>query len=211
MTTAIKDNVKRGVMDGRVKVMTDPRASPTGYPFKVVEIAGENSRNEGRTRCCDLGYLRTAYREESGRLGYRCAAEPIDTYVKRGGTVEETEGRKCLCNGLFANIGLGQARPEGVDEQPLLTSGDDLACLGAFFRARPDYTASDVVDHLLHGCSEALLNGRGIHASANGAGSNGHSANGNGVGHGLNGSEVHEPNRNGTNGVVPHVATVSKA
>ena len=185
MTGAIKDNVKRGVMDGRVKVMTDPRASPTGYPFKVVEIAGENSRNEGRTRCCDLGYLRTAYREESGRLGYRCAAEPVDTYLKRGGTVEETDGRKCLCNGLFANIGLGQVRPEGVDEQPLLTSGDDLACLGAFFRSRPDYTASDVVDHLLHGCSTALLNGNGHHAAAsngtaqNGVHANDHAPNGN--------------------------------
>lgn len=194
MTAAVKDNVKMGVMDGRVRVMTDPRASPTGYPFKVVEIAGQNSRNEGRTRCCDLGYLRTAYREESGRLGYRCPAEPIDTYVKRGGTVEETDGRKCLCNGLFANIGLGQARPEDVDEQPLLTSGDDLACLGAWFRAKRDYTAADVIEHLLHGSSSSLV-------SANGNGA--HRANGNGVY--ANGNGVHHANGNG---VVQPVAPV---
>lgn len=165
MTHEIKERVKRGVMRGDVRVMTDPRASPTGYPFKVVEIAGENSRNEGRTRCCDLGYLRTAYREESGRLGYRCAAEPVDTYLKRGGDLADTEGRKCLCNGLFSNIGLGQVRPDDVDEQPLLTSGDDLACLGAFFRDRPGYTAADVIDHLLHGGQH---NGNGVapHAAA---------------------------------------------
>jgi NAD(P)H-dependent flavin oxidoreductase YrpB (nitropropane dioxygenase family) len=159
MTHEIKEHVKLGVMRGDVRVMTDPRASPTGYPFKIVEIAGENSRQEGRTRCCDLGYLRTAYREESGRLGYRCAAEPIDTYVKRGGNVEDTDGRKCLCNGLFANIGLGQVRPDDVDERPLLTSGDELACLGAFFRSRPQYTAADVVDHLLGVSHTVSLNG----------------------------------------------------
>ena len=151
LTHEIKEHVKIGVMNGDVRVMTDPRASPTGYPFKIVEIAGENSRNDGRTRCCDLGYLRTAYREESGRLGYRCAAEPVDTYLKRGGAVEDTDGRKCLCNGLFANIGQGQVRPDDVDEQPLLTSGDELAFLGAFFRSRPVYTAADVIDHLLSG------------------------------------------------------------
>ena len=57
-------------------VMAD-ESNPRSLLFKIVEIEGVNSRAEGRTRCCDLGYLRTAYREESGRLGYRCAAEPI--------------------------------------------------------------------------------------------------------------------------------------
>jgi NAD(P)H-dependent flavin oxidoreductase YrpB (nitropropane dioxygenase family) len=121
----IKDQVRRSVMQGLVSVRTDPRASPTGYPFKIVEIEGVNSRAEGRKRCCDLGYLRTAYRMESGRLDYRCAAEPVETYIKRGGLVEDTEGRKCLCNGLFANIGHGQVRDDDVDERPLLTSGDE--------------------------------------------------------------------------------------
>jgi len=171
MTRAIKERVKQGVMNGNVRVMTDPRASPTGYPFKVVEVSGTSWRQEGRTRCCDLGYLRTAYREESGRLGYRCAAEPVDTYLKRGGLAEDTEGRKCLCNGLFANIGLGQVRPDDVDEGPLLTSGDDLACLGAFFRAHPAYTAADVIAHLMTGLQDAQRNGtHAHHATANGNG-----------------------------------------
>jgi NAD(P)H-dependent flavin oxidoreductase YrpB (nitropropane dioxygenase family) len=194
-TPAIKEQVRRGVMQGDVVVRTDPRASPTGYPFKIVEIEGVNSRAEGRKRCCDLGYLRTAYREESGRLGYRCAAEPVETYVKRGGLVEDTEGRKCLCNGLFANIGHGQVRHDDVDERPLLTSGDELACLGAFFRAHPEYTAGDVIEHLLSLYGGSNGNGSNGHVARNGSSNGhaapsgrvpaltGHQANGNGSGH----------------------------
>ena len=195
-------------MRGEVNVRTDPRASPTGYPFKIVAMDGVNSRAEGRTRCCDLGYLRTAYKEESGRLGYRCAAEPIDTYVKRGGTVEETEGRKCLCNGLFANIGQAQVRDGGVEEMPIVTSGDELASLGSFFRANPDYTAGDVIEHLLSlspaSVESVATNGNG--ASHNGHHANGHGipTNGNGVAPGTHGVLV---NGNGTNGSGPGVAT----
>jgi NAD(P)H-dependent flavin oxidoreductase YrpB (nitropropane dioxygenase family) len=200
MTTAIKDRVRHGVMHGEVTVRTDPRASPTGYPFKIVEIVGVKSRAEGRKRCCDLGYLRTAYREESGRLGYRCAAEPVETYVKRGGQVEDTEGRKCLCNGLFANIGHGQVRDDDEDERPLLTSGDELACLGEFFRARPGYTAGDVIEHLL-----SLYGGSNGHGSSNGhvASSNGHLSSLNG--HHANGNGA-SPNGNGS----AHLPQVSK-
>ena len=200
-THELKAQVRRGVMRGDVTVRTDPRASPTGYPFKIVEIDGVNSRAEGRTRCCDLGYLRTAYKEESGRLGYRCAAEPIDTYVKRGGAIEDTEGRKCLCNGLFANIGQAQVRDEGVEELPIITSGDEVALLGKFFQARPDYTASDVIEHLLS--LQHVSNGQ-VASNGNGASHNGHHANGNGVltngngvGSATNGVLV---NGNGTNG-----------
>ena len=186
-TSALKAQVREGVMQGKVSVRTDPRASPTGYPFKVVEIDGVNSRAEGRKRCCDLGYLRIAYKEESGRLGYRCAAEPIDTYVKRGGQIEDTEGRKCLCNGLFANIGHGQVRHDDVDERPIITSGDELALLGAFFSARGQYTAADVIEHLLS-----------LHVASNGA----TATNGNGSANGhvsLNG-------HGSLNGLSPHVA-----
>jgi NAD(P)H-dependent flavin oxidoreductase YrpB (nitropropane dioxygenase family) len=180
-STQIKRLVRQNVIDDKVSVRTDPRASPTGYPFKIVEIDGVNSRAEGRKRCCDLGYLRTAYREESGRLGYRCAAEPIDTYVKRGGAIEDTEGRKCLCNGLFANIGHAQVRDDDEDERPIITSGDEIALLAPFFRSRPDYTAADVIEHLLsylpssNGHTLAATNGNGAYHS------NGHGSNGNGV------------------------------
>jgi hypothetical protein len=37
-----------------------------------------------RTRICDLGYLREIYAREDGSIGYRCPAEPVDAYFKKG-------------------------------------------------------------------------------------------------------------------------------
>jgi NAD(P)H-dependent flavin oxidoreductase YrpB (nitropropane dioxygenase family) len=105
--------VLQQVNRGEIDVLTDGRASPTGYPFKIVQIETSNSSQKqylARKRVCDLGYLRTAYRREDGRLDYRCAAEPVDTYVKKGGAAEDTVGRKCLCNALMADIGMAQVR-----------------------------------------------------------------------------------------------------
>ncbi|MGH7668995.1 MAG: nitronate monooxygenase [Gemmatimonadaceae bacterium] len=147
----IKESVLTGVNAGAVSVHTDPRASPTGYPFKLVQMAAGDYQSPTRARVCDLGYLRTAYRKPEGGIGYRCPAEPVDAYVAKGGTVEDTVGRRCLCNALTADIGLAQARPEGVDEKPLLTSGDDLARMAGFLGGRTCYAADDVLDYLL-GC-----------------------------------------------------------
>ncbi|HET8655218.1 MAG TPA: nitronate monooxygenase [Longimicrobiaceae bacterium] len=137
-----------------VHVFTDLRASPTGFPFKVVQMDGtlsEESLYQSRERVCDLGYLRTAYRMEDGRIGYRCPAEPVDTYVKKGGELSETVGRKCLCNALMADVGVGQVRDGGEVERSLLTSGDDLEAIERFAQGRTEYAASDVVDYLLSG------------------------------------------------------------
>lgn len=132
---------------GTVDVLTDPRASPTGYPFKVV--SWDNAPTvPGRKRVCDLGYLRTAHRGEDGRIRYRCPAEPVEDFVRKGGAIEETEGRRCLCNALMANIALGQER-EGYVEPPVLTSGDDLTRIAEFLGGRERYSAADVVDYLL--------------------------------------------------------------
>lgn len=150
-TPELKEKVLTGVLNGEVDVHTDPRASPTGYPFKVVGVDGLDSQNDTRTRVCDLGYLRTAVRSESGRLIYRCAAEPVDTYVAKGGDIADTVGRRCLCNALVSNIGHAQLRSDGREEQPLLTSGDDLVTMGTFLRGRTRYTAMDVVEYLLSG------------------------------------------------------------
>lgn len=142
--------VCEGIGQGTVSVHTDPRASPTGYPFKVVQLStrdGQTPRSGTRERLCDLGYLREPVRLDDGRLVYRCAAEPVEAFVKKGGTVEATVGRQCLCNGLLADIGLGQRR--GVDvEPPLLTSGDDLASVGHLARGGP-FHAADVLRWLL--------------------------------------------------------------
>jgi Dioxygenases related to 2-nitropropane dioxygenase len=147
------DHLKRDVLDhaarGDIEVITDPRASPTGYPFKVVHWAGDETSTRTRTRKCDLGYLRIAYKRDDGRVDYRCAAEPVDDYVRKGGIESDTVGRRCLCNALTANIGQAQPRAETGDEPPLLTSGDDLMSITAFLGERTEYTADDVIDYLL--------------------------------------------------------------
>jgi nitronate monooxygenase len=105
---------------------------------------------EARTRVCDLGYLREAYAAPDGVIGYRCAAEPVANFVSKGGKVEETVGRKCLCNALMANIGLAQIRKNGTVEPPLVTVGDDLNTVAQFLApGRKSYTAADVVKSLL--------------------------------------------------------------
>jgi|APCry1669189070_1035195.scaffolds.fasta_scaffold02057_2 nitronate monooxygenase len=132
-----------------VDVITDPRASPTGFPFKVVSWDENPADWEHRERICDLGYLRSAYHGPDGKIRFRCASEPVDTYLSKGGNTEETEGRKCLCNALMANIGLEQLRDDGKVEPPLLTSGDDLKLMGAYLDGRSSYSAADVVAYLL--------------------------------------------------------------
>jgi nitronate monooxygenase len=137
---------------GALRVRTDPRASPTGFPFKVLQLLGtlsEETRVYARKRICDLGYLRQAYKRPDGSVGYRCAGEPVEDYVRKGGLAEEAKGRLCLCNGLMANIGLGQLRSDGP-EDPLLTAGDDVANLARFLPTGSDsYHAADVVRWLL--------------------------------------------------------------
>ncbi|MCC6310694.1 MAG: nitronate monooxygenase [Trueperaceae bacterium] len=155
ITTGLKRAVLEMIVAGRARVFTDPLASPTGFPFKVVEIPGSVSEEavyQDRRRVCDLGYLREVYRDEAGGHGYRCPAEPVADYVRKGGRIEDTVGRKCLCNALMADIGLGQARKRGASELPLVTSGDDLAAIVPLIDT-PDhsYGAADVVAYLLSG------------------------------------------------------------
>jgi nitronate monooxygenase len=141
------------VAQGTAEVFTDPLASPTGFPFKVAQLEGtmsEQAMYEARQRGCDLGYLRQAYSMEDGEIGYRCAAEPPAVYAAKGGKVEDTEHRKCVCNGLMANIGLGQTRRDGYVEPGIVTSGNDLVELAPFMAAGgTDYAAADVISVLL--------------------------------------------------------------
>lgn len=134
-------------------VFTDPNSSPTGFPFKAVRMkssVSEKENYEKRRRICDLGYLRHAYKKPDGGIGLRCPAEPVDDYVKKGGTVEETVGKKCLCNALMADIGLPQTQSWGDVETHLLTAGDDLNMLSRVLKdGKRSYTAKDVLDYLL--------------------------------------------------------------
>ncbi len=146
-------------------VFTDPHASPTGFPFKVAllsETLSEAEHYANRPRICDLGYLRRAYRASDGTIHYRCPGEPIDDYLKKGGQLEETQGRKCLCNALVANLGLGQRRAVEdtfYEEVPLLTAGNDIECVRPLISPRNlSYTAQDALKHLL--APDKTLNSR---------------------------------------------------
>jgi NAD(P)H-dependent flavin oxidoreductase YrpB (nitropropane dioxygenase family) len=151
LSDQIKQQVLGDVAGGRAGVFTDPRASPTGFPFKLVEAPSVAQQDADRERICDLGYLRSAARRADGRLVYRCAAAPVADFVSAGGTVEETVGRRCLCNGLLSAVGLGQTREDGTVEAPLVTSGECVTQLAAVAKGRTSYTARDVLSFLLGG------------------------------------------------------------
>ena len=148
----IKAEVIRRSRKGALHVFTDPVASPTGFPFKVLEI--DNSLSEAaiyqsRSRLCDLCYLRQIYRKTNGALGYRCPSELASTYVRKGGVTENTVGRVCVCNGLMATIGLAQVRGSG-QEPPLVTAGDDVQNINHFLRdGQTSYSAADVIEFML--------------------------------------------------------------
>ncbi|GHF92956.1 2-nitropropane dioxygenase [Deinococcus piscis] len=154
MDDGLRREALRQIKDG-AGLRTDPLASPTGFPFKVVQLSHTLANPQlyaERTRICDIGYLREAYWEEGagkdgqGKVGLRCASEPIETYVRKGGSLEATVGRKCLCNGLMADAGFPQLQKGGELEKPLLTSGDDVIKL-AHWQDR--FTAADVIGYLL--------------------------------------------------------------
>jgi NAD(P)H-dependent flavin oxidoreductase YrpB (nitropropane dioxygenase family) len=157
--SGFEPSLKRTILEraarGEVKVFTDPKASPTGFPFKVALVEGTLSQAEvyqQRTRVCDLGYLREAYQTATGKIGFRCASEPIDQYLAKGGELASTEGRKCLCNALMAAVGLGQVQKNGDQELPLVTSGDDLERINRFVaQFGVNYSARNVVEYLLGG------------------------------------------------------------
>lgn len=134
-------------------IFTDPRSSPTGFPFKAARLPGsisEKANYLNRKRICDLGYLRHTYKKPDGTLGQRCPAEPVADYIKKGGLEEDTVGRKCLCNALMADIGMAQIQADGTPEIHLLTAGDDLNNIGRLVKqGQGTYGATDVIGYLL--------------------------------------------------------------
>jgi len=149
----LRREVIRMVIEDRAKVITDPVASPTGFPFKLLAMKGTMTDPEvyaARKRICDLGYLRRAYVEEDGAIGWRCPSEPVADYERKGGERADTENHICVCNGLMATIGLGQVRRDGYHEPALITSGDALPGIRRLLRnGATSYRAQDVLDSLL--------------------------------------------------------------
>lgn len=150
---ALKRRVIEEILRGEVEVFTDPIGSPTGFPFKVVQMKGtvsEYAAALGRKRICDLGYLRHLYRKPDGTVGFRCPGEPEEAYLRKGGKPEDTVGRKCVCNGLLATAGLAQIQSGDISEIPLLTAGDNLMRIVRLIKpGTHSYTAADVIESLL--------------------------------------------------------------
>jgi NAD(P)H-dependent flavin oxidoreductase YrpB (nitropropane dioxygenase family) len=159
--SGLESSLKRRVLESLLSgdapaVHTDWRVSPTGFPFKVVDVDGTLSDPDvvdQRPRVCDVGALRTPYRKDDGTLGYRCPAEPVAAYVDRkGGRAANTDGRTCLCNALLATAGLAQHRPHDYTEPPLVTAGNDFTAVASLARAHQHhlpYSAQAVLDYLL--------------------------------------------------------------
>ena len=149
LTPELKASVLRHVARGEVDVYTDPLASPTGFPFKVVRWQEDPAEHTDRARVCDLGYLRVAYPREDGRhrlplrqrAGGRLRAEGWQAGGDRGQEVplQRADGEH--------RHGPGPARRRV--EPPLVTSGDDLVLLGEFLAGRTSYTAADAIEYLL--------------------------------------------------------------
>ena len=155
--SGIEPNIRQELLDhlasGNLIVRTDPFASPTGFPFKVATLQDTLSDEEvyeARPRLCDLGYLRVPYERSPGVVGYRCPSEPSHVYLRKGGEEEELTDRKCLCNALMSNVGLGQTRADGYSEPPLITLGADLTGAKELLKSHPSgWDATQAVQYLL--------------------------------------------------------------
>ena len=170
--SGMESNAKHAILNELankdIGVFTDPQASPTGFPFKVLELEGSLSEAKmyaNRPRACSLGYLRDMYKKPDGSIGYRCPAEPVEDFVKKGGEIEATQGRKCLCNALCANVGFPQVQAKhDYEEGMLITIGDDFNNCRRFLKKNEngdwEYSARDVVEFLLSKLEDETVEGR---------------------------------------------------
>lgn len=159
----IKRELRQRIAADALEIKTSATASPSGFPFQVVQLEGSLSEQcvyERRERVCNIGHLTQAYRKderEGGGIGFRCPGEPIDAFVKKGGSKAETDGKVCLCNGLGAAAGHGRTNRNEA-EPIIVTLGKDLE----FYRRLPvqldgSYSAEEVVRTILPGRPAAAL------------------------------------------------------
>jgi nitronate monooxygenase len=85
----------------------------------------------------------------------------VEDFIRKGGTLEETQGRECVCNGLVGTIGLPQVNAENVLGLPLVTAGNEIANVARFLPpGRDSYTAAEVIRLLLGQLSSTAAPGR---------------------------------------------------
>lgn len=129
--------------------------SPAGFPFKVAQIPGTISDKtvyENRKRICDICLLQATYITQDGTLGYRCPGESVKDFVAKGGRAQNTKGRVCLCNALFATAGFPQVHADGYVEPPIVTLGEDTRSarelLSELSSGQETYTISKAIRYL---------------------------------------------------------------
>jgi nitronate monooxygenase len=146
-------DVLKRASTGILEIKTDGRASPTGFPFKIVPMEGSLSDPEvfsKRNRVCDVGYLRGIYKTANGKLGFRCPSEPEKNFLAKGGNPEDLQGRMCLCNALLSTLEIRLAKKNDYREPILITAGDTIANIAAYLPpGATSYSATDVLDVLL--------------------------------------------------------------
>ena len=144
LTEEAKRLMREKISRKELTVLTSVVASPTGFPIQLAQIEGtltEENVYKERKRVCSLGYLVEARKNEDGKLEFLCPAEPEKAYVRKGGSMEDTKERVCLCNGLATAAGHGQ-----IDEPKIFTLGKDLSPISKLMAENPDgYTAENVI------------------------------------------------------------------
>ena len=151
MDARVKRELRGQIAAGALHVTTSAIASPTGFPFQVVQLAGTLSDAavyRSRKRICSIGHLVEAYMTPGGsgtRIGFRCPGGPVGAYLRRGGRQEKTAGAVCLCNGLASAAGFGRVTRNGR-EPMIVTLGKNVDFYNQINTA-PDgsYRAEDVV------------------------------------------------------------------
>jgi NAD(P)H-dependent flavin oxidoreductase YrpB (nitropropane dioxygenase family) len=144
----LKRELRQKSFDGSLVVVASADASPSGFPFQVVQMDGTVSDSnvyDAKKRVCTYGYLVRPFMNGGGKIDFRCPAEPIDVFVRKGGKLEETEGRRCLCVGLSAAV--NQARD---GEPAIVTLGKDNSFARKLMQTPNDtFSAENVVKFIL--------------------------------------------------------------
>ncbi len=157
--SAILNELKKGTDDSKLVLTT--LFSPTGFPFKVVQLddtLADESVFTARRRVCDLGLLQQQGLSKPAldgtrRLFQRCPAAPVPGFISKRGLERNTEDRRCLCNGLLSCVGLGQVGNQKNDlkEEPaIVTLGNHLDGIRRLSRnGQTPYWVCDVVTDIL--------------------------------------------------------------